>query len=200
MQYLIGIDEAGRGPLAGPVSVGAVLVAKDFDWSLIEGVRDSKKLSEKVRERIFEKANELQESSLLRYAVATSSATYIDTYGIVPAIKRAVAEALAKLQSDPATTRVLLDGSLKAPEEYIHQETIVRGDDSEPVISLASIMAKVTRDRIMKKLAPKYPSYGFEVHKGYGTAAHLKLIKEIGFCDLHRRSFCTRLPIGTNTV
>src|SRR3989344_7022402 len=113
MNYLIGIDEAGRGPLAGPVSVGAVLVEKDFDWSLIEGVRDSKKLSEKNREKIFEKATELQEASLLRFAVATSSATYIDRYGIVPAIKRAVAEALAKLDSDPAKMRVLLDGSLK---------------------------------------------------------------------------------------
>src|SRR3989344_2325435 len=200
MNYLIGIDEAGRGPLAGPVSVGAVVVPIDFDWSLIEGVRDSKKLSEKVREKIFERASELQKDSLLRYTVATSSATYIDSYGIVPAIKRALAEALAQLEVNPSDCRVVLDGNLSAPEEYENQETIVRGDDSEPVISLASIMAKVTRDRIMKKLAPKYPSYGFEVHKGYGTAAHLKLIKEIGFCDLHRRSFCTRLPIGTNTV
>ena len=91
MNYLIGIDEAGRGPLAGPVSVGAVVVPIDFDWSLIEGVRDSKKLSEKVREKIFERASELQQDSLLRYTVATSSATYIGPDGIERAIKRAVA-------------------------------------------------------------------------------------------------------------
>ena len=193
MRYVIGIDEAGRGPLAGPVSVGAVLVAHDFDWAHIEGVRDSKKLSEKTRERIYERAIEMQEASCLRFAVAMSSATYIDSYGIVPAINRALAEVLTKLGSNPHDTRVLLDGSLKAPTKYIHQETIIRGDDSEPAISLASIMAKVTRDRLMKQLAPQYPSYGFDVHKGYGTLMHRKRIAEHGLSELHRTTFCTRI-------
>lgn len=198
--HLIGIDEAGRGPLAGPVSVGAVLVPIDFDWTLVPGVRDSKKLSEKKREEIFEHVQTLVQTSALRYAVATSSASYIDTYGIVPAISRALAEALEKLEIDPSECRVLLDGGLKAPIEYLAQETIIRGDDSEPVISLASIMAKVTRDRIMKQLSPKYPGYDFHVHKGYGTAAHRQNIQKHGLSRLHRATFCTRLPIGVNAV
>ena len=191
MRYLIGIDEAGRGPLAGPVAVGAVLVPMDFDWSLVEGVRDSKKLSEKKRETIFARAEELQRSSALQYAVATSSAHYIDTYGIVPAIKRALAEALSRFEVDVHECRVLLDGSLSAPAQYIHQQTIIRGDDSEPVISLASVMAKVTRDRLMRRLAPKYPAYGFDIHKGYGTLAHRRAIEHSGLSALHRKSFCS---------
>ena len=193
MRYLIGIDEAGRGPLAGPVAVGAVLVPLDFDWSAIEGVRDSKKLSEKKREEFFTRAGELQLSGAMRFSVSTSSAAYIDTYGIVPAIKRALAEALSRLEAEPKDCRVLLDGSLKAPAEYIRQETIIRGDDTEPVISLASIMAKVTRDRLMKRLSAKYPAYGFDIHKGYGTASHISIIQRYGLSDIHRTTFCTRL-------
>ena len=200
MKYLIGIDEAGRGPLAGPVAVGAVMVPVDFDWSVLEGVRDSKKLSEKKREEIFTRARELEQSHSLHFTVSTSSSAYIDTYGIVPAIKRALAEALSRFDIEPHDCRVLLDGSLKAPAEYIHQETIVRGDDTEPVISLASIVAKVTRDRLMKRLSPKYPAYDFHVHKGYGTLLHRKAIQARGLCELHRTSFCTRLPIGSKSV
>ncbi len=200
MNYLIGIDEAGRGPLAGPVSVGAVLVPVDFDWSLVEGVRDSKKLSEKVREEIFERTRELEKTSALRFSVSTSSAAYIDTYGIVPAIKRALAEALSRFEVAPADCRVLLDGSLKAPEEYIYQETIIRGDDTEPAISLASVMAKVTRDRMMKRLSPKYPAYDFHVHKGYGTASHLSVIARCGLSEIHRATFCSRLHVGSKSV
>ncbi|MEK7156343.1 MAG: ribonuclease HII [Patescibacteria group bacterium] len=195
MRYLIGIDEAGRGPLAGPVAVGAVMVPIDFDWSILEGVRDSKKLSEKKREEVFGQAVELEKSQTLRFAVSTSSAAYIDRYGIVPAIKRALAEALSRFEIRPQDCRVLLDGSLSAPLEYIHQETIVRGDDTEPVISLASIMAKVTRDRLMKRLSPKYPAYDFHVHKGYGTAAHCAAITRLGLSAIHRVSFCSRLTV-----
>ena len=200
MRYLIGIDEAGRGPLAGPVSVGAVMIATDFDWRLLEGVRDSKKLSEKVREDIFERTRELEKVSALRFAVATSSAAYIDTYGIVPAIKRALAETLSRFEIKPQDCRVLLDGSLSAPAEYIHQETIIRGDDTEPVISLASIMAKVTRDRLMKRLSPKYPEYEFHTHKGYGTASHLSAIRRCGLSDMHRATFCSRLRVPSKSV
>ncbi len=200
MKYVIGIDEAGRGPLAGPVAVGAVAVPQDFDWASINGVRDSKKLSEKKRERIFERARELISTSGLRYAVSTSSAAYIDAYGIVSAIKRALAEALSQLGADPHSSRVLLDGGLKAPAVYIHQKTIIRGDDSEAVISLASIMAKVTRDRLMRRLAAKYPLYDFDVHKGYGTRLHLQAIARCGLSDIHRVSFCTRLRVGSSAV
>src|SRR3989344_6162712 len=101
MRHLIGIDEAGRGPLAGPVAVGAVMGPIDFDWSVLEGVRDSKKLPEKKREGFFARAAELQESQTLRFAVSTSSAAYIDKYGIVPAIKRALAEALSRFEIKP---------------------------------------------------------------------------------------------------
>ena len=191
--YLIGIDEAGRGPLAGPVAVGAVMLPLDFDWGLIEGVRDSKKLSEKKREELFERTRELERSSLLHVAVSTSSALYIDTYGIVPAIKRALKEALSRFEVEPSDCRVLLDGSLAAPGEFIHQETIVGGDDTEPVISLASIMAKVTRDRLMRRLAAKYPAYDFDVHKGYGTLKHRETILKRGLCNIHRQSFCRKL-------
>ena len=197
MRYIIGIDEAGRGPLAGPVAVGAVMVPIDFDWSVLDGVRDSKKLSEKKREEFFARAGELQESGILRFSVSTSSAAYIDRYGIVPAIKRALAEALSRFEIEPAECRVLLDGSLRAPEEYIHQETIVRGDDTEPVISLASIMAKVTRDRLMKRLSPKYPAYDFHTHKGYGTVEHRKAIVRFGLSGIHRVSFCSRCLDGS---
>ncbi|MSU74016.1 ribonuclease HII [Candidatus Kaiserbacteria bacterium] len=200
MKYIVGIDEAGRGPLAGPVAVGAVALSPDFDWSQIEGVRDSKKLSEKKREEIFERARELQKKEIVRFTVCTSSALYIDRYGIVPAIKRALAEALSRLEVEPSDCAVLLDGSLQAPAQYKDQETIVRGDDTEPIISLASIVAKVTRDRLMRQLAAKYPAYGFEVHKGYGTASHRRKIAIRGLSGIHRASFCTRLPIPPNAV
>ena len=193
MRYLIGIDEAGRGPLAGPVAVGAVMIPTDFDWSILEGVRDSKKLSEKKREEFYARASELEQSHILRFTVSTSSSHYIDTYGIVPAIKRALAEALSRFAIEPHDCRVLLDGSLKAPAEYINQETIIGGDDTEPVISLASIVAKVTRDRLMKRLSPKYPSYNFHVHKGYGTLLHRKAIQAVGLSDIHRATFCSRI-------
>ena len=118
----------------------------------------------------------------------------------MPAIRRALAEALSRLEADPKECHVLLDGSLSAPAEYVHQKTIIRGDDSEPVISLASIMAKVTRDRLMKRLSPKYPEYDFHTHKGYGTASHISAIGRCGLSDIHRASFCRGLRLGSNTV
>ena len=199
-RYIVGVDEAGRGPLAGPVAVGVVMTPADFDWSLVENVRESKKLSEKMREKIYESARELESRAFLRFAVSTSSAAYIDKYGIVSAIRRALAEALARLEVAPNECRILLDGSLRAPAEYIHQETIIRGDESEPVISLASIMAKVTRDRLMKRLSPKYPAFNFETHKGYGTALHMSAIARYGLSDMHRATFCSRLHIGPRSV
>lgn len=189
MKYLIGIDEAGRGPLAGPVSVGVVVVPLQFDHSLFEGIRDSKKLSEKARDVWFEKLPAFEAEHGLRYKVEFTSAHYIDAYGIVPAIKRAVAAALRSLRVVPEEAEVLLDGSLKAPAEFFMQKTIIRGDETEPVISLASVAAKVTRDRFMKQVAAKYPEYGFDVHKGYGTKAHREAIKKHGLSDIHRKSF-----------
>lgn len=194
MKWIVGVDEAGRGPLAGPVTVGLVCVPADFDWELIQGVRDSKKLSEKKREVLFEQAKELQIAGKLQYVVKSVSATSIDSKGIAPAIKRSIAAGLEDLNVDLANCFVKLDGSLKAPAEYA-QETIIKGDDKELVIGLASIMAKVTRDRYMVEQDKKYPVYGLAQHKGYGTKAHREAIAKYGFSPIHRRSYCKNIEM-----
>ncbi len=186
----VGIDEAGRGPLAGPVAVGAVLVPKGFDWELIPGVADSKMLSEKKREEIFRRARQLHTEGQLTIAVALVSEKVIDRKGISHAIRVGVLRCLKKVQAEPNTVRVLLDGSLKAPSQYLDQQTIIKGDMTEKEIGLASICAKVTRDRKMLLLSKRYPEYGFEIHKGYGTALHRKNIKKHGLSDIHRTTFC----------
>jgi len=200
LKYLIGIDEAGRGPLAGPVSVGAIMVPADFDFSLAAGARDSKKMTEKSREELFARIEDLQDRGLLKYAVSFSAASIIDSRGIVSAIKSALKRCLDKLEADPEECEIRLDGSLYAPPQFVSQTTIIRGDDSEPVISMASIMAKVTRDRYMKRIASSYPAYGFEVHKGYGTARHREAIQSAGLSGLHRSSFYARLPKSAESV
>lgn len=192
-RFLIGIDEAGRGPLAGPVSVGAVCVERSFDMQLIPGARDSKKMSEKAREAVFAQMETLKKDGALRFAVAFSSAQVIDSRGIVPAIRSALERVLSTLDVSPDECEVLLDGGLKAPSHFTHQKTIIRGDDSEPVISLASIAAKVSRDRLMRREAQEFPEYGLEVHKGYGTKAHREAIQRLGLSPIHRASFCTAL-------
>jgi ribonuclease HII len=203
--FLIGIDEAGRGPLAGPVAVGAFAVrfknAKNL-LKMFKGARDSKKMTGAAREAVFLEIKKAEKAGLVYFAVSYSSAKMIDEKGIVPAIKSALNRSLKKienfsLRSDLSTQvgpelndcQVLLDGSLKAPLRYVNQKTIIGGDNIEPVISLASICAKVLRDRKMKRLAKKYPHYGFEVHKGYGTKTHYKAIKKHGFSKEHRKSF-----------
>ena len=193
MNYLIGIDEAGRGPLAGPVAVGIAVVPVDFDWAQLENVKDSKQLNEKKREVVFTNTQKLAQEGVLRYAVAFSSAALIDTHGISHAIRAAIERALRNLEVEPDECEVLLDGSLKAPERFIHQRTIIKGDASEPIISLASICAKVSRDHIMIRENERFPCYGFSIHKGYGTASHISAIREHGLSELHRKSFCTRL-------
>jgi len=188
---MLGVDEAGRGPLAGPVAVGVVAVPEDFDVALeFPGVADSKKLSEKKREKIFEILETRVASGDTHYTVEFESAETIDREGIAIVIRRAVARGVNTLASNVGFTKsnILLDGGLKAPPEYV-QETIINGDELIPLISLASIAAKVTRDRLMKKLSLQYPQYGFEQHKGYGTALHYKMLKKHGPCILHRRSF-----------
>jgi len=190
--YIIGIDEAGRGPLAGPVSVGAVCVPWDFDWSILPGVNDSKKVSAKNREAIFCRTNLLKNEGLLDFSVSLVSAAVIDTIGITRAIAQAIEHSLIELDRAPHEVSVLLDGSLKAPDAYIHQETIIQGDAKEKVIGLASIMAKVTRDTYMTEIALQYPEYDFQIHKGYGTKVHSERISLHGLSALHRKSFCRR--------
>ncbi len=203
-KWLIGVDEAGRGPLAGPVAVGVVVVSKDFNWSCIEGVGDSKKVSPKNREMVFKRALQLQKEGKLDFKVVLVSAKTIDAIGIVPSIIQAIDRALlaiekAYLVTSPRTVLgevgiVKLDGGLKAPERYIQQETIIKGDSKEKVIGLASILAKVTRDRYMvqKSTESIFAPYGFDIHKGYGTKVHRELIQKNGLSIEHRKSFCKR--------
>ena len=189
-RFLVGIDEAGRGPLAGPVSVGVVVVPAQFNFALIKGVRDSKQMQELGREIWFEKLRVLEQEEKLRYIVVFSSARFIDTYGIVPAVRGAIARALRVLEVVPEQTELLLDGALHAPRRFMYQKTIIGGDESEPLIALASVAAKVKRDRLMRRHAMRYPEYGFDIHKGYGTKMHREALMQYGLCDIHRKSFC----------
>lgn len=189
MRFTLGVDEAGRGPLAGPVSVGIVAVPEGFDVAKeFPGVNDSKKLSEKKREAIYEMLLARVAAGDARFRVEFESAEAIDTEGIAVVIRRAVSRGVNALAPDAALVKVQLDGSLKAPVEYA-QETIINGDALVPLIGLASIAAKVERDRLMVELAKAHPQYGFEGHKGYGTKAHYEALREHGLCAIHRRSF-----------
>jgi ribonuclease HII len=198
VKYVIGIDEAGRGALAGPVCVGAVLYPEDFDWQAAFSIitrrglvvlRDSKQLSAQQRELLYEF---IVQNGRLRHAFALVDAKAIDTIGIVNAGHEAAAVALKRLGVSPTRAEVLLDAGLRAPSVW-EQRSIVRGDETVPAIALASIIAKVTRDRLMEELSPRFAPYGFDEHKGYGTLAHRKAIARRGLTDLHRATFCTRL-------
>ncbi len=189
-RFSIGIDEAGRGPLAGPVAVGIIIAPKNFDITkAFPGVADSKKLSEKKREEIFALLKQkCKRMSSLRYIVVFASAKIIDKKGISYAVRHTIYKGIHILAPDPTECHVVLDGLLKAPPEY-SQQTIIRGDASEPIISLASIAAKVTRDRLLCRLAKQYPQWGFETHKGYGTPAHYEAIQKHGLSPIHRKTF-----------
>ncbi len=204
--FIIGVDEAGRGPLAGPVSVGAVMVPADFDWSQILDVNDSKKLTERKREEIFDIAKKLKKEGMLDYAVSLVGAKVIDTNGIVPSITIGINRVLKKMMKNTTVNRsmgmcayedviVKLDGGLVAPQEFVHQETIIQGDSKEKIIGLASIMAKVTRDRYMvrKSALPIFAPYTFDQHKGYGTKAHREAIAQHGLSPEHRKTFCKNI-------
>ena len=188
-KWLVGVDEAGRGPLAGPVAVGVLKVPEGFDWSLIPGVGDSKQVSPKRRAEVFKRAKELQKKGKLDFVVIQMSATHIDRHGIARSITVAIDRALAKLKLTPKDCFIKLDGSLRAPAPFT-QETIIKGDSKELVIGLASIVAKETRDIYMMNVAKKYPTYELEIHKGYGTKRHRQLIFKHGLSDIHRASYC----------
>ena len=187
--HILGVDEAGRGPLAGPVSVGVVRVPLNFDIrAAFPGVNDSKQLSENMRETIYKEMEARAKAGEISFCVRFAAASTIDKLGITRAVRKSVWSGVRMLAPDPTEVRVLLDGLLHAPEEY-EQETIIKGDAKEPVISLASIAAKVRRDRLMKRLAFAYPEYFFEVHKGYGTKKHYEALKKWGPSDIHRLTF-----------
>lgn len=187
---VVGVDEAGRGPLAGPVAVGVVMARTILDSDKSLGVlRDSKKLTRAARERWFAWLKDLRRRKKLNFVVSLVGAKVIDKQGITKAVALGISRSLRRLKLSPKTSKILLDGLLRAPKKFSNQKTIIGGDDSEPLIALASIAAKVTRDRKMVRLARLYPNYKFEIHKGYGTKLHYRCLKKFGCSPLHRQSF-----------
>lgn len=179
-QTIAGIDEAGRGPLAGPVVVAGVIMPKD---SMIEGVNDSKKVSEKKREKLYDLI--LEEA--ISYSVAVVGQDCIDEINILNATKQGVTTVVEELDVKPDL--ILVDALTHINTKGIPYDSIIKGDAKCYSIAAASILAKVTRDRIMRQWDEIYPQYGFAKHKGYGTVAHIQAIKEYGLCPIHRRSF-----------
>lgn len=199
MKYVVGIDEAGRGPLAGPVTVGIFGAQKKMRKWLLKNIfdnklRDSKKLSAKKREEIYKKLINLKKQNLVYFSVSHTSNKIIDKKGISYAIKLNIKKCLKKLNHtlkyNGRHCNLRLDGSLKAPDEYKNQKTIIKGDEKDVFIACASIVAKVRRDRLMCHLAKKYPYYELQIHKGYGTKLHYALIKKHGLSPIQRKSFC----------
>ena len=195
MGYVVGIDEAGRGPLAGPVAVGAVSIPLNFNKNFFKSIRDSKKLSSDDRDLWFELALEARKSGVLNFAVSLVSEKVIDRKGISYAIRLGIKRCLVALNV-PEDSQVFLDGGIKAPIEFRHQLTVVKGDEKIPIVSLASIVAKVIRDRRMVKLSKKFPEFDFHMHKGYGTSLHRQALRKYGSTIIHRQSFLTRLTVG----
>lgn len=181
-QNICGIDEAGRGPYAGPVVAAAVVLPKDCQ---ILYLNDSKKLTEKRREKLFD---EIMEKSV-SVGVGIVGPDVIDEINILNADYQAMREAISKLSVVPD---ILLNDAVTIPDVDIHQVSIIHGDALSVSIAAASVIAKVTRDRIMVEYDKIYPEYGFAKHKGYGTAAHEAAIREHGLCAIHRRSFTTK--------
>ena len=179
-EYICGIDEAGRGPLAGPVVVAGVIMPKD---SMIEGVNDSKKVSEKKREKLYDVI--LEEA--LSYSVAIIGQDVIDEINILNATKQGVTKVVEELDVKP--NLILVDALTHINTKGIPYDSIIKGDAKCYNIAAASIIAKVTRDRIMREWDEIYPQYGFINHKGYGTAKHIEAIKEYGPCPIHRKTF-----------
>lgn len=202
--HLIGIDEAGRGPLAGPVVVAGVKIESRIKnhelWGrkFFDNIKDSKKLTAKQREEWFDKITNYPK---IAWAVARIWPKVIDRINISQAanlgalrvykkLSKATSRQARKIFFEPSREHALLDGGLKL-SPHVSYESIIKGDEKIPVISAASIIAKVTRDRIMFRLHKKYPKYHFDVHKGYPTKLHISLIKKFGLCQVHRRSFNT---------
>ena len=177
---ICGIDEAGRGPLAGPVVIAGVIMPED---SMIEGVNDSKKVSEKKRELLYDKIIE----EAISYSVAIIGQDIIDDINILNATKTGVTKVVEGLDVKP--NLIIIDALEHIDTKGIPYESIIKGDAKCYSIAAASILAKVTRDRIMREWDLVYPQYGFAKHKGYGTAQHIANIKEYGICPIHRRSF-----------
>jgi ribonuclease HII len=188
---LIGIDEAGRGPLAGPVVVGGVKMHQGFSQAFFRGIRDSKKLSEKKREEWFVK---ITAHPQLSWYAAIIAPKIIDRINIQRAANLGASRVFAALAGDDQC-HALLDGGLYISLPVL-QETIIKGDEKIPLIAAGSIIAKVTRDRIMRKLHRKFPQYGFASHKGYATVLHRERIKKYGASLAHRSTFLRNIIVA----
>lgn len=191
LKLIAGIDEAGRGPLAGPVVVACALMPRE---SMIEGVNDSKKISENRREKLYEEIT----SEAISYGIGIVGQNEIDEINILQATKKGLTEAIKDMEQKLNENNkgeyikpdaILVDALTKIDTDGIPYKSIIHGDAISYSIACASIIAKVTRDRIMRQWDEVYPQYGFAKHKGYGTAAHIQTIKEYGICPLHRKSF-----------
>ena len=192
LPFVAGVDEVGRGPLAGPIAVCAVVydtILHEEIVAAIPGVRDSKQLPMHKREVIAARAKDLARDGKIAYAVAFVGPKRIDMRGINTAARLATKRALSRAGAHPDATLVLLDGGLHAPKTFHAQKTIIRGDQTQFIISLASVIAKVARDKKMRRLGEKFPEYGFEDHKGYGTDSHRRAIKKHGVLPIHRKTF-----------
>jgi len=191
---IIGVDEVGRGPLAGPLAVAAVLLSQTKNsklktGNLLMGIKDSKRLTPRQREEWFVKLKICRDKGSIDWEVSFVNPKSIDRIGITRATASAVNRCLRKLDVNPKQCLVLLDGRLRAPSRFKYQKTIIRGDEKRRVIAAASVIAKVCRDRRMCYYSRLFPEYGFDRHKGYGTMAHYEALGKYGRCSLHRHSF-----------
>jgi len=191
-KIVAGADEAGRGSLAGPVASAVVAIESCKNIASLKQVKDSKRLSANQREEIFEKI--IQEPKI-KWKVSFIWPSVIDRINILQATKLAWKRCLKKLDSQPDF--LFIDGNQKIERLKIKQQTVIKGDQKIFLVSLASIIAKVSRDRLMERLSVKYPEYNFSQHKGYGTKLHLKNLKRFGHCAIHRKSF---KPVKTGVV
>ena len=180
---ICGVDEAGRGPLAGPVCAAAVILPEHLQ---IPGLTDSKKLTDKKRRELFP----IIQEQAIAYGIGLASESEIDEINILQATFLAMGRALEQLSVRPALA--LIDGN-RETDFGLPVKTVVKGDSLSANIAAASILAKVTRDNLMLELAQQYPEYGFDIHKGYGTKAHYEALRKYGPCPIHRRSFLKKL-------
>lgn len=180
---ICGVDEAGRGPLAGPVCAAAVILPKGL---VIPGLNDSKKLSDKRRRELFP----IIQQEAVSFGIAFASQEEIDEINILQATFLAMRRAMEQLNPQPEFA--LIDGN-RETDFGVPCKTVIKGDSLSANIAAASVLAKVTRDNWMMKAAEKYPGYGFEIHKGYGTKAHYAALEKLGPCPIHRRSFLKKL-------
>ena len=183
VSLICGVDEAGRGPLAGPVCAAAVILPRNIE---IVGLNDSKKLSEKSREKLYDEICE----KAMSLGIAFASVEEIEEFNILNAAMLAMNRAIAQLEPQPELA--LIDGNRSSAIE-INSRCVIKGDAKCADIAAASILAKVTRDRYMLEMAEKYPEYHFERHKGYGTKLHYEALREYGPCEIHRPSFLRKM-------